>query len=280
MKTYLVESGGDICCNCEKKKFLKMFLQIRRDWKFHLSIYELLLITTLIIVICITQVNCNSIPSDDANSISNRKNPILENSANRFDTSQEDSSDGVESEDNYEEHSDENDYGGGGPSKAEIFKYYEQQSKNYSKTTPKMSHTPHAQPLTSTMAPKACSGSCKDKQALENAALDSFKKHLLTKLGMEKMPNITKAPKIPENMLEDICIGMKLPPESCTGKSSYRNYEYQSDGPSDLDEFNTDVIEEEEDVQYMSAESRIYAFPSSKLSYQNYKHPLNYAYKR
>lgn len=249
VKTFVVE---DMCCDCEERKIFKMYQRVRqrshRDWKFHIFV-----ITAVLVVICSARVSSNSIPSVDANSISERK---AESPLSRFDSFEND-----EDDDEEEPSDEESDYGA---SSAEVFKYYEQQSRNYSKTTPKTSNTPHAALPTSTIEPKSCSGSCLDRQALENAALDSFKKHLLTKLGMENMPNVTKAQKLPEKMLEDICIGMKLPPDYCTGKPPRNNYEYQSDGPGSFDEFDTDVIEEEEDVQYMSAESRIYAFPSGK----------------
>lgn len=219
------------------------------------------MITAVLVVICSTRVSSNSIPSVDANSISERK-VLASSPLSRFDSFENDE------DDDEEEPSDEESEYGASPSSAEVFKYYEQQSRNYSKTTPRTSHTPHAALPTSTIEPKSCSGSCLDRQALESAALDSFKKHLLTKLGMENMPNVTKAHKLPEKMLEEICAGMKLPPDYCTGMPPRNNYEYQSDGPgSSFDEFDTDVIEEEEDVQYMSAESRIYAFPSGKYHF-------------
>lgn len=239
----------DMCCDCK-------VYRSHRDWKFHIFV-----ITAVLVVICSTRVSSNSIPSVDANSISERK-VLASSPLSRFDSFENDE------DDDEEEPSDEESEYGASPSSAEVFKYYEQQSRNYSKTTPKTSHTPHAALPTSTIEPKSCSGSCLDRQALESAALDSFKKHLLTKLGMENMPNVTKAHKLPEKMLEEICAGMKLPPDYCTGMPPRNNYEYQSDGPgSSFDEFDTDVIEEEEDVQYMSAESRIYAFPSGKYHF-------------
>jgi hypothetical protein len=153
------------------------------------------------------------------------------------------------------------------PSRSEVRLHYAIQSSNYTRSTPKTAHTPHTTDPTTTIEPQTCAGSCLDRQTRENAALKSFKDILLKKLGMEHMPNVTKAHKLPDWMLEQMCIGMKMPPEYCTGKASRKgdnNYEYQSDGTGAWDE-EPDVIEDHEDVQFMSSESRIYAFPSSEF---------------
>jgi hypothetical protein len=197
-----------------------------------------------IFLLIIKGVLCNSIPAESiANSISD------------ISTHQASS----ETEQSYEDDSD-----GGTYVDERIAQFYAQQSKNYSKTSTESAHTPYVVSQTTTIPPPACSGSCSDKKALENAALDTFKKQLLTRLGMEQAPNVTRRHKLPNSMLEEFCKKANLPAEYCTGEPSYKNYEYQSDGPRNLDDYEMDVIEEEEDVQYMSAESRIYAFANCK----------------
>lgn len=150
-----------------------------------------------------------------------------------------------------------------------VLEYYQQQKANYSQSqlneNTEMSLTPHTS--TTTAAPKSgCQGSCLDRPSLESAALDSIKKHLLMKLGMEKFPNVTKTQKLPDLMLEALCTKNNMPVEYCTGKTMSKvNVEYQSDEPANMPAIDSsDVIEEEEDVQYMSVENRIYAYPSSE----------------
>lgn len=229
--------NSDICYKC-KKMSITPHSQSRWSGKI------------LIILLIITkEISCN-IPAKEANSISDGRSHLRSSIIS--------SSEGDESY--------ENDDSVASVVNDEVLAHYAMQNRNYSRTTPGSANTPYATQQTTTIPPPACSGSCFDKQARENAALDSLKKQLLTRLGMERTPNITKSQKIPENFLEEFCKRANLPPEYCLGSTmSDKNYEYQSDGPSAFEEFDLDVIEEEEDVQYMSAESRIYAFPNCKF---------------
>lgn len=238
----------EICQNC---KLLKM----TNGQRLHRSI-KIIVISLFLLII--KEVSCNSIPAESiANSISDKS--TQRNHFSSIIGHQEPSS---ETEQSYEDESESSD--SGTYANEEISHYYAEQSRNYSKTTSDPSFTPYMVLPTTTIQPPACSGSCSDKQARENAALDSFKKQLLARLGMEHTPNVTKYHKLPDSILEEFCKRTNLPPEYCTGTTSYKNYEYQSDGPRNFEEFDMDVIEEEEDVQYMSAESRIYAFPNCK----------------
>lgn len=236
----------DICHNCKQ---IKMSKGQRSSTK---------ILAISIFLLILSEISCNSIPAESI------VNSISDKSTQRYQFSSiighhESNS---EVEHSYEDDSDTSD--SGTFANDEILHQYAEQNKNYSKTTLEPAYTPYMILPTTTIPPPACSGSCSDKQARENAALDSFKKQLLARLGMEHTPNVTKYHKLPDSILEEFCKRTNLPPEYCTGESSYKNYEYQSDGPRNFEEFDMDVIEEEEDVQYMSAESRIYAFPNCK----------------
>lgn len=114
------------------------------------------------------------------------------------------------------------------------------------------------------------STSCLARKDIEKANEENIRKHILLKLGMPNEPNKTRHyPDLPKIVLERYCKGMGLSVESCFGSAS-PNVEYQSDGPinSNYDEDingEHETITEEEDVQFLSFENRIYAFPSSKF---------------
>lgn len=114
------------------------------------------------------------------------------------------------------------------------------------------------------------STSCLARKDIEKANEENIRKHILLKLGMPNEPNKTRHyPDLPKIVLERYCKGMGLSVESCFGSAS-PNVEYQSDGPINLnydEDFNgeQETITEEEDVQFLSFENRIYAFPSSKF---------------
>lgn len=250
-------------CNCEKLsissfetslKHLKMSNRHRLRW----SNKDIFVTTILLLFFFLNKVSCNSLPAETtANKVSDKStqryhfNPFSgdHESSSEIGQSYEDDSFGNEDATIVDE---------------QIAHLYAEQTRNYSKTTQEPAHTPYMVFPSTIIPPPACSGLCSDKQARENAALDSFKKQLLARLGMEHTPNVTKYRKLPDSILEEFCKRTNLPPEYCTGTTSYKNYEYQSDGPRNFDEFDLDVVEEEEEVQYMSAESRIYAFANSR----------------
>lgn len=114
------------------------------------------------------------------------------------------------------------------------------------------------------------STACLARQDIEKANEENIRKHILMKLGMPNEPNKTRHyPDLPQIVLERYCKSMGLSVASCFGSAS-PNVEYQSDGPINLnydEDFNgeQETITEEEDVQFLSFENRIYAFPSSKF---------------
>lgn len=111
------------------------------------------------------------------------------------------------------------------------------------------------------------STACLARKDIEKANEENIRKHILMKLGMPSEPNKTRHyPDLPQIVLERYCKDMGLSVASCFGSAP--NVEYQSDGPINYDEdFNgeQETITEEEDVQFLSFENRIYAFPSSKF---------------
>ena len=115
------------------------------------------------------------------------------------------------------------------------------------------------------------SSACLARKDLEQASRESIRQHILMKLGKINEPNQTrKYPNLPRQLLEQYCKRMDLSMDSCFGTTSHI-VEYQSDGPIDSsydDVFNgeQETITDEEDVQFLSFENRILAFPSSKLS--------------
>lgn len=107
---------------------------------------------------------------------------------------------------------------------------------------------------------------CTEREEVE---MESIKKHLLAKLGMTKLPNATKYPKLNENDIINFCRKNAIPIENCLGRKSL---EYQSDEEADSPPLNDDNYDDsydlidvdEDDVQFSSVEKRIYAFPISE----------------
>lgn len=168
-------------------------------------------------------------------------------------------------EDDSEPSEEDDDYGSSQLSDEDMRRMYLQQAANYSQvksttTTESVHLVLHETKTEAPQVSKCSAGSCLDRQSRENEALNAFKKTLLMKLGMERLPNMTKARKLPDDILAGLCIQNKWPIEYCTGKPSpYRNMEYMSDDPGSYG--HEQVIEQEEDVHFMSSENRIYAFP-------------------
>jgi hypothetical protein len=157
---------------------------------------------------------------------------------------------------------------------------YERQFKAYTKGPFKpeivnvLGTTSAPSPLNHESSPRkgSCSSSaCHSRKSIEEANTESIKKHILMKLGMEHEPNKTSYPKYSEKDLARLCQAMNLSVDNCLNRKS-PNVEYQSDDPTDMnfDDFSSsfdgdhDIVASEEDVQFLSYENRIYAFPSSK----------------
>lgn len=178
--------------------------------------------------------------------------------------------------DNDEEESDEDQNDDFAPSSSDVIKEYEKQFKAFAKTFPvhnnenKNHHLTTLKPRKTTEA--SCSSSvCLARKGIEEASTESIRKHILMKLGMEHEPNKTNYPKLTEEFRERLCKKINISPENCLGKK-LPSVEYQSDDPVDsqyvdYNEDGRDVVTEEEDVQFMSVENRIYAFPSSKFDF-------------
>lgn len=193
----------------------------------------------------------------------------------RSETTDDDDSDNDEIEDS------EEDQYAHTPAHDEVAKMYAKQFRAYPKNVPKKEDPQNSQLTTikpqqtaRQTASNSCSSSmCRTRQDIEEASTASIRKHILMKLGFEHEPNITKYPKLTEEYRKILCKLNNFSSEDCLGKKPPR-VEYQSDEPVDsYDEYEADrdldrdiVSEEEEDVQFLSYENRIYAFPSSKLN--------------
>lgn len=127
--------------------------------------------------------------------------------------------------------------------------------------------------VTTTTTPKttedSCSSmSCRDRQSIEKANTESIRKNILMKLGMEQEPNRTVYPKLPDEVREILCKRINISPDKCLGKEPV-NVEYQSDDPLGQYDYNEQANsatrEDEEEVQFLSYENRIYAFPSREF---------------
>lgn len=236
-------------CHCESRK-----MKINRK-KSSTKVYshKFLLIFIIGFVSCV-----NSLSYAETSSVSSiQMKKFVEDSQDVSTTSEDDDS---EEFDDYET-----------PHlREEVARKYQEMSKKYD--NPKKSqnsheavhHEIHELPSPTTNSPSKCSGSCLDRQAKENEALDAFKKTLLMKLGIEKPPNVTKAHSVPDQILEGLCKKMNMPIEYCTNKQpNYKNLEYQSDDPNSYG--HDQIIEQTEDVQYNAVENRIYAFPKCEF---------------
>lgn len=160
----------------------------------------------------------------------------------------------------------------GAPSKDEVAEEYQKQFKAFAKKTQLKNEVKNS--IATTVKPRrttegSCSSTaCRARKDIEEASTESIRKHILMKLGMEHTPNITNYPKLTEEFLEHLCKKMNVSPENCLGKKP-SNVEYQSDDPIDThyeDYDDRDVVTAEEDVQFLSFENRIYAFPSSEYN--------------
>lgn len=159
-------------------------------------------------------------------------------------------------------------------SSSDVRKEYEKQFKAFAKSTEKNAgKSSHDVTTLPTLASdSSCSSTaCSARKDIEDASTESIRKHILMKLGMEHEPNKTNYPKLSEEFKERLCKKINISPADCLGKKP-NNVEYQSDDPIDshyddyMSEHDT-TIENEEDVQFLSFENRIYAFPSSKYKF-------------
>lgn len=162
-------------------------------------------------------------------------------------------------------------------SSAEIKRLYEKQQEIFAKKIPAKLSVNFQHPTTpKTSAEGSCSSNaCLARKDIEAANTESIKKHILMKLGMDETTlNKTNYPKLNEQLLETLCKKININPEDCLGRKM-PNVEYQSDDPVDsvYDDFDEDSavsMDEGENVQFLSYENRIYAFPSSKFSRNNF----------
>lgn len=211
-------------------------------------------------------------------------------STNSIDTSEsllksESSSDVVEGEDDSEDEDWDDDQNYAAPSRDEVAQEYQKQLKAYAKNTQLQNEMKNS--FASTVKPRrttegSClSTACLARKDIEEASTESIRKHILMKLGMEHEPNITNYPKLTEEFRERLCKKMNISPKNCLGKKP-SNVEYQSDDPlgsqSEDYESDRDVVTAEEDVQFLSFENRIYAFPSSE--YYRIIHSSTFAFER
>jgi hypothetical protein len=159
-------------------------------------------------------------------------------------------------------------------SSAEIKRLYEKQQEVFAKKVPFKNNISNAHVTSTTPKISTCSSSaCLVRKDIEAANTESIRKHILLKLGMdENTLNRTNYPKLNEKLLEILCKKININTEDCLGRK-LANVEYQSDDPVDsvYDDFDevSSVLKEEEDVQFLSYENRIYAFPSSKFLTDN-----------
>lgn len=110
---------------------------------------------------------------------------------------------------------------------------------------------------------------CMEREDIE---VQSIKKHLLAKLGMQVEPNSTRYPKLKEAQIRRICKNFHMPTEVCMGPSS-ENREYQADDAENFqqhynaEDYYEEDDEDENDTQFSAREKRIYAFPSRELKF-------------
>lgn len=163
------------------------------------------------------------------------------------------------------------------PSKQEVEQEYMKQFNAFAKKTPQTQHNDVHTFATTVKPRRTFEGSCQSTSCLlrkdiEEASTQSIRKHILMKLGMDHEPNITTYPKLTDQFREMLCKRMNISPENCLGKKSH-NVEYQSDDPNEeIYENDRDVVTAEEDVQFLSFENRIYAFPSTTVKPRHKSH--------
>lgn len=247
-------------CVCPIKRRMQKIRPINMIFNKYLLIYFLTLLSVAPLTYCLKHQD------HPIESSLTQKTPV-KNSIDLVDLSNEKNSE-EESDGSNEE--DPTSY----QSSAEIRKYYEKQQEIFAKKVPAKNNV-NSDHMTSTSPKIGNEGSCSSnaclvRQDIEAANTESIKKHILLKLGMDESTlNKTNYPKLNEKLLESLCKKININPEDCLGRKS-ANVEYQSDDPVDsvYDDFDEDVtvVKEEEDVQFLSYENRIYAFPSSKFS--------------
>jgi hypothetical protein len=239
-------------CHCESKKVMKKSRSLLRS---HAACRKFFFVVFIGLVTCVHSMHHSNIES--SSNSNNRIKEFLEQSQN--------DSTIYSIDDDYS--SDSDDYGDPNYPEHEIIEKYKQQYSNHSKKIHEKDHhgIHELQVSTASSDTSKCAGSCVDRQAKEKEALNAFKKTLLMKLGLENSPNVTMTRKLPDEMLAAICIKNNLPIDYCIPSvSKYEHLEYQSDDPGSYGS-NEQVIEQEEDVQFMSTENRIYAFPKGEL---------------
>lgn len=190
------------------------------------------------------------------------------NSINIIPAMNDKSSDSYEYEDDEQSEEDKRDYT---PSMIDVKNAYDSQFKafanNFPKNENKRIHITTVKPRMIVEMGSCKSSVCQARKDIENASTESIRKHILMKLGMTHEPNMTSYPKLTEEYREILCKRVNIDPEKCLGNKP-SSLEYQSDDPIDSyydDGRDRDVVTEEEDVQFLSYENRIYAFPSSKF---------------
>lgn len=108
---------------------------------------------------------------------------------------------------------------------------------------------------------KSVAGGCKSREDME---VESIKKHLLFKLGMQKEPNVTKYPKISDAVMKIFCERYDMSEDACFGrKPDYQSDEYDS-STDEINDFDTDDVSDDEKYQYSAIQQRISTFPSSE----------------
>ena len=112
--------------------------------------------------------------------------------------------------------------------------------------------------------------SCQNNDELKKASLESIKRHVLMKLGMEHEPNITRFPSVPKNILQVFCKSYGRQAVNGCESSKYENEyvsEYQADAArNEQDDNVTPLISNEDEDEYFPITNRIYAFPNRKFT--------------
>lgn len=251
-------------CACHLKRSVKRVSFTNIMFHKFLLIYALVFIAFSPLIMCMRH---QELPND---SVSIQITPSTNSIDTRAILNAKSDSSFDDDSDNFEEESEEDFM----PSSEEVRKEYEKQfqahSKNISLNNDKQnSHLTTMKPTRTSVEGSCMSTACVARKDIEKANTETIRSHILWKLGMEHEPNQTKYPKLTREYREFMCKQMSISPESCFGKK-IPNVEYQSDDPIDshYDDSESDrgVVTEEEDVQFLSFENRIYAFPSSKFS--------------
>lgn len=183
------------------------------------------------------------------------------------------------SDTNSEEYSEEVDEAVQYAANAEVRQRYEMQHNIFNKNVQEKIEKAGDQVTTTTpkiLNENTCSNACLARKDVEAANTESIRKHILMKLGMdENKLNHTNYPKLNKKLIEKFCQSHKISPEICFGRKQ-EFLEYQSDDPTvtfnDDDYFQDHKVsrENDENVQFLSYENRIYAFTSSECDFFYY----------